>query len=60
MTTIEIWINAQISTLEENVKILREWQDKNSMDKLIIQLWAMKKHVDSTIDFLERKRGSDE
>lgn len=56
MTTIEIWINAQISTLEENVKILREWQDKNSMDKLIIQLWAMKKHVDSTIDFLERKK----
>jgi hypothetical protein len=56
MTTIEMWIDAQLSTLEENVKILREWQEKNSVDKFIIQLWAMKKHVDSTIDFLERKK----
>jgi hypothetical protein len=56
MTTFEIWIDAQLSTLEENVKILRECQGKNSNDKLIIQLWAMKKHIDSTIDFLERGR----
>ncbi|MDD1778543.1 MAG: hypothetical protein LUQ65_10280 [Candidatus Helarchaeota archaeon] len=56
MTTIEMWLDAQISTLDENVKILRECQDRNSMDRLIIQLWAMKKHVDSTLDFLERKK----
>lgn len=56
MKTFEMWIDAQICTLEENVKILREWQEKNSNDKLIIQLWAMKKHIDSTIDFLERKK----
>ena len=56
MTTIETWIDAQISTLEENVKILREWQAESSIDKLIIQLWAMKKHVDSTLGFLERKK----
>jgi hypothetical protein len=56
MITIETWIDAQISTLDENVKLLREFQEKNSIDRLIIQLWAMKKHVDSTLDFLERKK----
>ncbi len=56
MITLEMWIDAQIATLEENVKILRELQDKNSLDRFIIQFWATKKHVDSSIDFLERKK----
>lgn len=52
--TLELWINAQISTLQECTGILSEV--KTDVDKLIVQLWAIKKHVDSTIDFLERKR----
>jgi hypothetical protein len=54
MTTFEIWIDAQIQTLKENTRIIDEYRD--NMDKLIIQLWAMKKHIDSTIDFLERRK----
>jgi hypothetical protein len=56
MSTIEKWIDAQISTVEENARILREYEAKNSIDKLIIQFWALKKHIDFTLDFLERTR----
>jgi hypothetical protein len=52
--TLELWIDAQVVTLQECTGILSEV--KNDVDKLIVQLRAIKKHVDSTIDFLERKR----
>jgi hypothetical protein len=56
MITIELWIDAQICTIENCVGILRECEKEKSIDKIIIQLWAMKKHIDSTLEFLERKR----
>jgi len=52
--TIYDWINAQVDTIKNCVDCLDE--RKNSIDRTIIQLWALKKHVDATIDFLERKK----
>ena len=51
---IQTWINAQLDTIKNCVGCLEEKRD--NPDAVIIQLWAMKKHVDATIDFLERNR----
>ena len=56
MTTLETWIDASLTIMDENLGILRAAQTRNDIDILIQQSKAMKKHVDSFIDFLERKR----
>ena len=60
MTTFETWIDASLTIMDENLGILRAAQIRNDIDILIEQSKAMKKHVDSFIDFLERKRKRDE
>ncbi len=54
MKNLYEWIDANITILEESVRILREQRD--NIDKVIIQSWATKKHVDAMVDFLERKK----
>jgi hypothetical protein len=56
MTTLEIWINASLKIMEDNVEILRECQTKGDIDLLIEQSISLKKHVDSFLDFLEKRR----
>lgn len=51
---IETFINAQLDTIKNCVGCLEE--KRESPDAVIIQLWALKKHIDATIDFLERSR----
>jgi hypothetical protein len=48
------WINAQVDIVQDNVSILDT--KRENPDSLIVQLWALKKHVDAMIDFLERHR----
>lgn len=48
------WLDAQLSTIKNCVECLEEQRD--NIDKTIIQLWALKKHIDATLDFLERKK----
>ena len=48
------WINAQVDIIKNCVDILNEKRDH--IDGLIIQLWALKKHVDATIGFLEKHK----
>lgn len=54
VTDIYAWIDAQVDICKNNVEILEE--NKMNIDKMIIQFWCLKKHVDSTLDFLERKK----
>lgn len=54
MTDIYAWIDAQVEICKGNVDALEE--NKMNIDKLIIQLWCLKKHTDSMLDFLERKK----
>ena len=56
MTTLERWIDASLTIMDENLGILRAAQSRNDLDILIEQSKAMKRHVDSFIEFLERKR----
>lgn len=46
------WLHAQIDIIQDCVGILDE--KRENPDGVIIQLWALKKHVDAMIDFLER------
>lgn len=55
MTTIEKWIDASLKIMEENCSICREHFQKGNVNLLVEQSKALKKHVDSFIDFLERK-----
>ena len=48
------WINAQVDIIKNSVGLLDEKRENPS--GLIVQLWALKKHVDCTIDFLERHK----
>jgi hypothetical protein len=48
------WLHAQIDIVRECVRILHE--KRGNVDLAIIQLWALKKHVDAMIDYLERHR----
>jgi hypothetical protein len=48
------WINAQIDTIKNCVSVLEE--NRENIDKTIIQTWALKRHVDAMVDFLERSK----
>jgi hypothetical protein len=48
------WLHAQIDIVRECARILHE--KRENVDLAIIQLWALKKHVDAMIDYLERNR----
>jgi hypothetical protein len=54
MTTLNLWINASLNILQDHLYICKEI--KNDLDKLIIQAYALKKEVDSFVNFLERKK----
>ncbi len=54
MMNIYDWIDTQIDTIVNCVGCLKE--HKENIDRVIVQLWALKKHIDATIDFLERKK----
>lgn len=56
MTTLQVWVDASLNIMEENVGILRAAQARDDLDILIEQSKAMKKHVDSFLDFLEKRR----
>jgi hypothetical protein len=59
MTTIQIWIDASLNIMEENVAIMREWFEKNEIDLIIAQSKTLQKHLVSFIDYLEKKRKFD-
>jgi len=48
---IRLWIDAQIDIIKNCVSILDE--KRENPDYVIIQLWALKKHIDAMVDFLE-------
>ena len=48
------WLNAQIDIVKNCVGILDEIKEKP--DLVVIQLWALKKHVDAMIDYMERNK----
>jgi len=54
MTTLCAWIEANTDIMKDCIDLIIEKRD--NIDILIIQLWALKKHTDSMIDFLERQR----
>lgn len=54
MTDIYAWIDAQVDICKNNVEILEE--NRMNIDRMIIQLWCLKKHIDKTLDFLEMKK----
>jgi len=56
MTTLETWIDASLTIMDENLGILRAAQARGDLDILIQQTKAMKKHVDSFIAFLEMRK----
>lgn len=56
MATLELWIDASLKIMEENLAILMAAQTRNDLDILIEQSKSMKKHVDSFIQFLEMRR----
>lgn len=56
MTTLQTWIDASLNIMEDNIGILRAAQARNDLDILIEQSKSMKKHVDSFLDFLEKRR----
>jgi hypothetical protein len=51
------WLNAQIDIVKECVSILDE--KRETPDGVTIQLWALKKHVDAMIDYLEKNKKYD-
>ncbi len=48
------WLNTQIDIIINCVEILDE--KRKNLDHIIIQLWALKKHVDAMIDYMERNK----
>ena len=56
VTTIQIWIDASIKTMKENIGIMEEWFQKNEIDLVIEQGKVLQKHLISFIDFMEKKR----
>lgn len=48
------WLNAQIDILKNCIEILDEIKEKPNL--AIIQLWALKKHVDAMIDYMEKNK----
>ena len=59
MTTLEAWKDFSITVMEENIKILRELNLKNQNDLMIEQGKALKKHLDSFVEYLERVKKSE-
>jgi hypothetical protein len=53
MTTLARWIDASVDTIKNSVSCLEEI--KADQDKVKIQLLALRRHVDSTLEFLDRK-----
>lgn len=58
MTTLEIYVRANIDTMQENIELLKELG--NDVDRLVIQGYVLKKHLDSFIGYLEQRRKFDE
>ena len=54
MMDIYLWIKANVDTIKNCVAVLDE--NKGNIDKTIVQMWALKRHVDAMVDFLERKK----
>jgi len=48
------WLNAQIDIIKNCVGILDE--KRENPDGVVIQLWALKKHVDAMIDYMEKNK----
>ncbi len=57
MTTLQIWIDASIKTMKENIEIMEELFKKNEIDLVIEQSKVLQKHLVSFIGYLERKFG---
>ena len=57
MTKLALWIDACLKVMKDNVAIIEECYQQNQMDLMIEQSKVFKKHIDSFIDFLEKKRG---
>ena len=55
-TPLETWIDAALKIMEDNLVILRECQLKKENDLLTKQVRSLKKHVDSFLDFMERRK----
>lgn len=58
MTTLQTWIDASLDIMKNNLEILFELKEEET-DKLIIQGYALKKNVDSFVDFLEKRKKFD-
>ena len=56
MTTFEIWIDASLDIMKNNLDLLRELRKEENLDGLIIQGYSLKKNIDSFVDFLEKRK----
>jgi len=56
MATLAIWIDVSLKVMKENVEIIEEWYHKNQMDLMIKQAKVFRKHIDSFIDFMEKRK----
>jgi hypothetical protein len=56
MTKLAIWIDACLRVMKDNVEIIEECYQKKQMDLMIEQSKVFKKHIDSFIDFLEKRK----
>ena len=53
MTTLETWIEIQAKTIRDSVDSLEEV--KSNKDLFLVQLYALKKQVDSSISWLKMR-----
>ena len=55
MTKLALWIDVSIKVMKDNIEIIEECYQKNRMDLMIEQARIFKKHIDSFIDFMEKR-----
>jgi hypothetical protein len=56
MTTLEIWIDASLSTIKDSVNQCQEFLNCKDMNGLKIQFSVLDKQVESYIEYLRRRR----
>ena len=57
MAKLIVWVTASLKIIWENINILEECYEKQEYGLMANQLQALKKHVDSFIELLERTKG---
>ena len=59
MARLALWIDVSLRVMKDNIEIIEECYHKKQVDLMIQQSRTFKKHIDSFIDFLEKRRGEE-